>query len=414
MTATTAAPEPAIEPLRGATRPGWLTPERVEAVRVAEPRSFPEQEYADRLARVRELLAQRDAGAILVFKPSSVEYLCGYHSAETAPQPLLVTATGQYLYVLDLELARALASSRAETILYSDYATMDRILDLIAAHVASVLPERSRLIVETGQPTTPPKILGLLRDADLTVEDGDFLVERARLVLSPAELACMERAAEVTECGVAAGVEAARVAGATDSSVAAAIAAALFREADSRSAWGPVVATGARGGIAHSSWIDIPLAEDVTFLEFAGTHHRYHAPIMRTLARDPVPAPARRLESLAQAALGAVLETAAPGVPCSDVARAAIEAIGPLRADEVSHFMFGYPVGLAHPPHWMDGAPFYLTTANHELLRAGMTFHMPGSFRSFGNRGVGLSQTFTVTEGGTRVLTHGTAEITVL
>jgi Xaa-Pro dipeptidase len=31
--------------------------------------------------------------------------------------------------------------------------------------------------------------------------------------------------------------------------------------------------------------------------------------------------------------------------------------------------------------------------------------------RSFGRAGVGLSQTFTVEHGGTRVLTHGAAEI---
>lgn len=414
MTTTPATTEPTITPLDGAAPPAWLSPERVAAVRAAEPRSFPDQEYADRIARVRGLLAEHDATAVLVFKPASIEYLCGYHSAETAPQPLLVTEAGQFLYVLDLELARALASSHSENVLYSSYATMDRVLELVAHHVASVLPKRARLLLETSQPTTPPKIVGLLRDAGVTVDDGNFLVERARLVLSPAEIACVEGAAVVTQRGVEAAVAAAGDADATDSSVAAAIAGALFREADSRSAWGPVVATGARGGIAHSSWIGIPLADDVTFLEFAGTHHRYHAPVMRTLAREPVPASARRLEGLAQAALGAVLETAEPGVPCSEVARAALDAIGPLRDDEVSHFMFGYPVGLAHPPHWMDGAPFYLTTANQEPLQAGMTFHMPGSFRSFGNRGVGLSHTFTVEDTGARVLTHGTPEITVV
>jgi Xaa-Pro dipeptidase len=414
MTTTSPGPDPTVAPLDGTPPPAWLDTEHVAAVRTAEPNSFSDHEYTDRLARVRARLAEHDATAILVFKPSSVEYLCGYHSAETAPQPLLVTETDQFLYILDLELARALASSRAGTILYSSYATMDRILELVARHVASALPKQARLVVESSQPTTPPKILGLLHDAGVSVRDGDFLVERARLTLSRAEIACVEQAAAVTQRGVEAAVAAASTGGATDSSVAAAIADALFRDADSRSAWGPVVATGARGGIAHSSWINTPLAGDVTFLEFAGTHRRYHAPIMRTLTRGPVSTLARRLESLAQAALDAVLNTAKPGVPCAEVAHAAIDAIGPLRADEVSHFMFGYPVGLAHPPHWMDGAPFYITTANQAPLQAGMTFHMPGSFRSFGNCGVGLSHTFTVEDAGTRVLTHGAANIIIV
>ncbi len=59
----------------------------------------------------------------------------------------------------------------------------------------------------------------------------------------------------------------------------------------------------------------------------------------------------------------------------------------------------------------MDGAPFHITTDNPEPLREGMAFHMPGSFRFFGNVGVGLSQTFVVEKTGARVLTHGAAKI---
>jgi Xaa-Pro dipeptidase len=59
----------------------------------------------------------------------------------------------------------------------------------------------------------------------------------------------------------------------------------------------------------------------------------------------------------------------------------------------------------------MDGAPFYITPDNHEPLEAGMVFHIPASFRSFGRTGVGLSQTFVVEHNATRVLTHGAADL---
>ncbi|WP_245607036.1 M24 family metallopeptidase [Pseudonocardia spinosispora] len=399
-----------IAPLGNVRVARCLDPEIMAVVERADPPPFAETEYDGRLARVRGLLAERGADAILVFRPSSVDYLSGYHSAETAPQPLLVTGDARYLYVLDLEIGRALASSTVEDILYCDYSTMHRALESVTGHVASVLSAGAVVALENSSTGTPPMVTAMLQDAGLSVVDGEALVERCRLVLSEAEIGYVEKAATVTQLGVDAAVAAARDGG-TDAQIGAAITYALIAGANSKSAWGPVVATGERGGIAHSTWRNGPLLADVTFIEFAGTHYRYHAPVMRTLGHGELSPKARRLESLAQTALATVLENAAPGVTVSDVAEAAIREIGPLRDDEVFHHMFGYPIGLAHPPHWMDGAPFYISTSNHEPFETGMTFHMPGSMRSFGRRGVGLSQTFTLVEGGTRVLTHGAAEI---
>jgi Xaa-Pro dipeptidase len=133
--------------------------------------------------------------------------------------------------------------------------------------------------------------------------------------------------------------------------------------------------------------------------------------MMRTLSRGRPDANARRLAELSKTALAAVLDNARAGVTCAQVAERAVSALGRLPDDVVFHHLFGYPVGLAHKPHWMDGAPFYLTPDNHEPLQAGMVFHVPGSFRSFGDSGVGLSQTFVVEEDRARVLSHGAAEL---
>jgi Xaa-Pro dipeptidase len=400
-----------LRPLGETQAPPWLTDELVTPVEEAEEFPFPEAEYERRLASVRERMAQRDLAAILVFRPSSIEYLCGYHTAETAPQPLLVTETGTYLYILDLEVGRAVTSSRAQQILYCGYADTGTRYRLIAEHVAEVVPRGSRVGLEPQHTSTPPWMIELVGECGLEAVDGGYLVETLKLVLSPAELAYVEEAAVATQRGVEAGVTAAGRPGATDSSVAAAITSALYDQADSPSAWGPVVVSGRRSGIPHSSWKSQPLAEGPAFMEFAGARHRYHAPVMRTVVRGTPSPTAERLAGLATTTLAAVLEEAKPGVTCSEVAERALQAIGPLRDNEVFHYMFGYPVGLAHPPHWMDSAPFYIARDNHVPLRTGMVFHVPASFRSFGEMGVGLSQTFVVEEGGARALTHGPAEL---
>jgi Xaa-Pro dipeptidase len=391
--------------------PRWLTAERIDVVEAAEPRPFAPEEYARRLREVRERLVARGADAIIVFRPSAVEYLCGYHTEETLPQPLLVTLDDTFLYVLDLEVGRALASSTAHNVLYCSYANTRSKSQLIAQHVLANLPTGARLAIEFGNTSTPPQMIDLLGDGKVELVDGQFLVENLKLVLSPAELVYMTRAAEATQRGVEAAVAAAAEPGARDSSVAAAIAAGLFEDANSASAWGPLVVTEPRSGIPHSTWKSDPLSQATTFLEFAGTCHRYHTPVMRTLVRGKPSPDVSRLADLAKTTLAAVLENARAGVSCSEVAQRSLKALGTLRDDEVFHHMFGYPVGLARPPHWMDSGPFSITTDNPEPLRAGMAFHVPSSFRSFGVRCVGLSHTFVVEEKGTRVLTHGAADI---
>ncbi|SFB45893.1 Xaa-Pro dipeptidase [Amycolatopsis marina] len=400
---------PDLVGLGGTPRPAWLEVPAAARVPDLEPRPFSDDEYRERLARIRDRLSQANLGGVLVFRPSSVEYLCGYHSMERVPQPLLVTRSAAFLYVPDLEIGRALASSVADTVLYYGYTQAPTALALVAEHTARALPDGTRLAVEFEHTSTPPRAVELLRRHGVELAPGDHLVEDLRLVLSPAELRCVEEAAVATQRGVEAAARAAGDPDATDSVIAAAVTEALLRDATSTSAWGPVVVAGPRAGVPHSSWRREPVGDGPVFLEFAGAHHRYHAPVMRTLCRGGPTADAQRLVELSQGVLDAVLGTAAAGVPCADVARRASEAIVPLPDDVVFHHLFGYPVGLAHPPHWMDSAPFHITVDNREPLREGMVFHIPASFRSFGRACVGLSQTFVVESDGARVLTHGAA-----
>lgn len=411
---TATSPEPNLVGLGEDPTRSWLTSDAIASVAAAEEPPFSDEEYDGRLATVRRRMSETSLRAMLVFRPSSIEYLCGYHTAETTPQPLLVTETDTFLYIPDLEVGRALASARAGNVVYTGYAGALRGLELFLDHVASVLPRRARVGIELGHAATPPQAVALLRDRHVDTVGGHHLVENVRLILSAAEIRCVEQAARHTRAGVDAAVAAAGNPDATDSSVAAAIAAALYAAANSASAWGPVVATGRRAGIPHSSWDHRALSAGTTFLEFAGAHHRYHAPVMRTLSRGRPDANERRLAELSQTALAAVLDNARAGVTCAQVAARAVAELGRLPDDVIFHQLFGYPVGLAHKPHWMDGAPFYLTPDNHEPLQAGMVFHVPASFRSFGHSGVGLSQTFVVEEGGARVLTHGDAALTEL
>ena len=95
-----------------------------------------------------------------------------------------------------------------------------------------------------------------------------------------------------------------------------------------------------------------------------------------------------------------MLKAAKPGVLASDVAKVAESIIAPIRKDILFHEVYGYPVGIGFPPTWGEESGFALVTNNDRPLEAGMVFHIPMTLRVNGEFGVGLSQTFVVTERG--------------
>lgn len=389
--------------------PRWLTKESAAAVAGLEPLTFPVSEFAARLGRVRAELTRRGLDAVLVFRASSVEYLCGHHTVNPFAQPLLVTHDEARLYVPEIELARALTSSMAPSIncfvTESVGGPGEGPFSLIVDDVMGALGKASKLAFEADDPRVPGQLLRALSKAQVVVEDGRQLIERIRLILSPLEIKKLERAAEATQRGVAACVAAASVKGAKDSSVAAAIAAALLDGTNSHAATWPIVCTGLRGGVHHANWADVPLADGPTFCQFSGTFDRYHAPVMLTVMNREPNRLERRLEGLAQAVLAGVLEEARPGRVAGDVAAALAKRLGTLEDSDTFHGNFGYSVGLAHPPIWADSAEWSIVRNNEEALQAGMAFHVPASFRSFGRCTVGLSHTIVIEDSGARVLT---------
>jgi len=395
---------PEFDHLGSAPVPTWLEDEGIADASELEPKPFDAEEFAARVGRIRAELERRALAGVLVFRPSSVEYLCGHHTVETAPQPVLVTAEAVRIYVPDPEVGRALATGSTDSIAH--YAPSEDAIALICEDVARICARAepgAGIAIEDRDPTVPPRAVALLEAAGISVAAGEYLVETLRLVLSPAEIRCMDLAAEATRRGVEAAYVASEREGVTDSQLAAEIGEALRGEADSSAAMDVIVATGPRGGVPHSSFRDIPLSSGPTFIEFAGTHHRYHAPVMVTVARR-VDDLARRLEEISQTILATVLETAAPGKAACEVARA-VEAKINLEDRDIFHFNFGYAIGLAHPPGWLDGAPFSMVVDNQAVLEEGMAFHIPASLRSFARCGVGLSHATVLEAAGARVLT---------
>ena len=253
-----------------------------------------------------------------------------------------------------------------------------------------------------------PKMHDSLRDAlhGARTVNGSGIVDNVRNIKSASEIEVMRLAAGITDRAVTAGYSCIRD-GISDSEIAAQVAAELIRGDSLGFSVYPIVSAGYRAGMPHNSNNGHIISNGETiFIECSPSLHWYHAPLMRTAALGTVSQEAEQFATLAAETVEAMLEVVRPGETASDIARVAEAKIAPIRDRILFHEVYGYPVGIGFPPTWGEESGFAIVVNNHRPLAAGMVFHIPMTLRINGVMGVGLSQTFVVTDNGCETLSE--------
>lgn len=368
---------------------------------------FSPEEYARRLSEVRGEMASRGLECLVVTAPGNICYLTGYQTFGEAAQFLLVPAAGDVVFVLrELEsLLVAYTTWSGDQVRYADNA------DPIAV-VAETLRERQLATevvgvdLETG--TLPPAAYGRLRaalDGEIKLEADGGAVEVCRQVKSTAEIELCRRAAEITALGMEAAV-AASVRGSTENAVAAAAAEAMTIGGSEWFANDPIVTSGYRSGIAHTTYARRALEPgDTVLIELGACLHRYFGPLMRSVT---IGAPDREVEQMhdaCQEALESAMAATKPGITSGEAHAACQDVIDKYGYTERFKKRLGYAIGLGFKT-WSEGRFFDLKPDDERVIKAGMVFHMPPALRISNVVGVGLSETVVVTDDGCESLTQ--------
>ncbi|MEO7295831.1 MAG: Xaa-Pro peptidase family protein [Candidatus Limnocylindria bacterium] len=377
--------------------------------------AFEVSEYRTRLASVRRQMGRRGLDALVLFGPQNVCYVSGLDNDNLSDLQCVVVPIDRdpVLILFWFEAGRAQNTCWLdEVVLYRD----EEPTGIVAGVIRQLGLAGGRLGVErptVGLTVTQyERLVGHLSDA--SIEDSFGAVEIPRRVKSAAEIGYMRRAAGLTDRALEAACALVDV-GVSDGELAAAITSVIYGEGGETTCLGPIVAGGYRAGAPHSSFNGRRLeAGDSVFLEFTAQVRRYTAPIMRSVWLGRPSAEVERIAEAGAAAVATIVRTARPGIPASDVARAARADLEPILDRVMFHNTYGYPVGLGFPPTWSESLGFYLRADNHQPLQAGMTFHLPISLRRFGEWGVSQSHTLLITETGAETLTRSTARLLVL
>jgi ectoine hydrolase len=243
--------------------------------------------------------------------------------------------------------------------------------------------------------------------------NGD-LVNWARLVKSPSEVALMREAGKI--CTVAMNAAIAKMApGVPQHHVVAEIYRAqtlgVGNVGGDYAAICPLMPVGEGTSTPHLTWSDAPLPKNaLTMIEIAGSRRGYHAPLTRTIHLGKPPAGIQDVAKAVVEGVDAGLAVARPGNTAEQVEaqwQAVLKRNGLKKESRV-----GYSVGLSFPPDWGERT-VSLRPGDTTVLQAGMCFHIQSGVW-LQDWGVAISESFVVGDAGGERLCDVARELIVI
>lgn len=378
--------------------------------------AFPRDEYQARVQKVRRTMAERQIEVLLVFTPENVNYLTGYDTIGYSSFLCLALPVDRDPVMVIREMERGVASS---TTWLDDFATTGDTDDPIERTVAA-LSQRGlaarRIAMEATAPFMVPRTWLRLKSAlgGDRVADGSEIVEPVRAIKSARELEKIRRACALVGAGMDAALGAVQV-GATENDVAVAAYTSMVGGGSDPLVSNPIVTSGPRSGVAHTSFHHRALQNgDTVLIELGATVSRYGGALMRTAFIGEPTAEVLKMNDVVLRSLNAAIAAIKPGVTAGSVDQACREVIEEAGLEEMFRKRTGYSVGVAFAPDWGEGHIVSLRRDDPRLLEPGMVFHMPPALRAFQRMCVGASETVVVTDAGCEVLTHHPRELHVV
>ena len=352
--------------------------------------AFPPAEYDRRLLKTRKAMAAKGLDVLIATDPSNQNWLTGYDGwSFYVHQAVILPLEGAPIWWgrnQDTNGAvRTVDTDRTEVVGYPDHYVQSTERHPMQ-HLAEVLSARGltkgRIGVEMDNYYFSAKAYTSLVSAlpDAVISDATALVNWQRAVKSSEEIACIRKAATISEKISQYAIDRAEV-GLPKNILAAELMSEGIKGTDE--AWGdypaivPLLPSGSDAAAPHLTWNGDPMkAGEATFFELSGCYRRYHAPLCRTVFLGTPPDHILRGEAALIEGLEAGLDKARAGNRASDIANALGDVMEKAGIERGARC--GYPIGLSYPPDWGERT-ISLRPDDETLLEPGMTFHfMPG------------------------------------
>jgi Xaa-Pro aminopeptidase len=386
------------------------------------PQPFPAEEYAERRARVRRMLAEAGLDAIYVTAPANITWLTGYDMVWYHLQNLtgvLVRAEAEEAVFFDSVAHTTIVSTTPEIgeVVWLDSeavsGTAGECIEAIVAEVRRRGLGGARIGLEmwgsSPHASVMESLAAALRAGGVRVEDHWALLDELRLVKSPREVAHMRKAAEIGDAAMTAARDVIRP-GLTETALEGVIIGAMMAAGGGYPGIRTMVASGPRSGTHHSPPTRREMRQgDLVFIDFCGCYDRYHVNINRTFSLG---APDPRWTALMDKAAGCVdtvIAQARLGEPLSTIDTIAQRYIDEAGLRQFVWWVGGYALGIGIPPDWCSN---HWLRPRHDItdrmLEPGMVFNLENQFDVWenwpGGSGAAYIETLLATEDGLEVL----------
>jgi Xaa-Pro dipeptidase len=334
---------------------------------------FSELEYAQRLQRLRSLMADAKVDVLNVSSPQGMCYLHGYaatwYAAQSATNWIPCASTFVHVdrdellhFDSDFEEGLIAATSIVKDPVFIPMLSMDtpglRISQMMKhlktkgwlAKGATVGMERYSVM---PSPALSAVYEAALRDEGFRVVDGTLLIRGVQKVKSPQELAYIRQAAEICTLGHQAIIDSFQD-GITQLELWSNALHAMYRAGGEPASLLQGVFSG-----KNFSGHDIPSTRRIRkgepfAADLCGVVHRYHANIMRTYYAGDPPTGLARLISDSAGAFPALANVARPGVKVGKVIAELARYNASTASSKDYFYMLGYELGIAFPPDWVN------------------------------------------------------------
>ncbi len=239
--------------------------------------------------------------------------------------------------------------------------------------------------------------------------DASSILAAIRVCKGQIEIEAMRKAVLIAQEALSATIPSIKI-GMTERELAAEIVVQLLRNgSDAELPFPPIVSGGPNSANPHASPTDRKLQTgDLLVIDWGAGYDGYISDLTRTLAIGEVEPEFERIHQIVQDANAAGRAAAKPGVPCSNVDKAARRVIEKMGYGKYFTHRTGHGIGMeAHEDP-------YIRTDNHQVLEPGMAFTVEPGIYLPGRNGVRIEDNVVITEKGAEVLSDMPRELRIV
>lgn len=379
---------------------------------------FTADEFADRLARLREAIGAAGLDWLLVLHPVSIRWLIGQDTKSyTVFQCLPVSAKPGPLvmFTRGTERSEFEADTMADALRCYNGGEPEDPMQAFAAVLQEFGILRGRIGMEVPggylQPAHYVRLKAMLGEA--LVQEPCGLLLALRAVKSPSEIAYIQEASRIGALALEKLV--ATVAeGVSELELAAVAYHTLLSNGSGLPASTMNLMTGERSAFALGGPTERRMRRgDTGLVEMGAARRRYTATLGRQWSLGPPSARLTDLYGVIRAASDACLAEMRAGVPAIAPHEAAKRVIGAAGLDQYRQHTTGYGMAPGFPPSWGESPNMF--GGSTDVLRAGMVVSVePAVFLPEEGLGVRLIDNVLVTETGVEMLTQAPRHLIVV